>query len=65
MARNEAAGMGADTVKPIGEPRDGEQSWNAYHCGAVARGDKPAMRIEQRDRAGNEAPVETFPVKDH
>jgi hypothetical protein len=65
MARNEAAGMGADTVKPVGEPRDGEQSWNAYHCGAVVRGDKPAMRIEQRDRAGNEAPVETYPVKDH
>lgn len=65
MARNEAAGMGADTVKPVGEPRDGEQNWNAYHCGAVARGDKPAMRIEQRDRASTEAPVETYPVKDH
>jgi hypothetical protein len=65
MARNEAAGMGADTIKPVGEPHDGEQNWNAYHCGALARGDKPAMRIEQREPAANQAPVETYPVKDH
>ncbi|MEP7043363.1 MAG: DUF4156 domain-containing protein [Dokdonella sp.] len=64
MARNEAAGMGADTVKPNGDPHDGEQNWNAFHCGAVARGDKPAMRIEQRD-SGTAGAVETYPVKDH
>lgn len=63
MARNEAVGIGADTIKPLGDPRDGEQSWGAYHCGTVARGDKPAMRIQQRDRS--EGTVETYPVKDH
>ena len=34
MARNEAATMNADTVKPLGEPHDGEQSWGAYQCGS-------------------------------
>lgn len=33
MARNEAATMGADTVKPLGEPSGGEQVWGAYQCG--------------------------------
>jgi hypothetical protein len=65
MARNEAAGLGADTIKPAGEPHDGEQTWTAYHCGGVARGDRPAMRIEQRAPAAGDAPVETYPVKDH
>jgi hypothetical protein len=33
MARNEAAGLGADTVKPLAEPVDGSQAWGAYQCG--------------------------------
>lgn len=65
MARNEAAGLGADTVKPVGEPRDGEQRWNAYHCG-TARGQREPMRIEQRsgDKPAESA-AETYPVKEH
>lgn len=59
MARNEGARMGADTVQPVGEPQDGEQSWRAFHCGPAAR-DKPAMHIQQRGKDGS---VETFPVK--
>jgi len=35
MARNQAAQMHADTIVPLGEPRDGEQSWEAYQCGTV------------------------------
>ena len=58
MARNEAASLGADTVRPLGEPRDGEQSWGAYHCGPAARA---PMRIEQKNADGS---TETFPVKD-
>lgn len=34
MARNQAATMQADTVKPLGKPQAGEQSWGAYQCGA-------------------------------
>ncbi|GAA0710994.1 DUF4156 domain-containing protein [Dokdonella soli] len=62
MARNEAAGMSADTIKPLGDPRDGQQSWGAYHCGPQARAERPAMRIQQKDANGT---VETYPVKDH
>lgn len=60
MARNEAVGISADTIRPLGDPQDGQQSWAAYHCGP--RGERPAARIEQRSSDGG---VETYPVKDH
>ena len=63
MARNEAADIGADTIKPIGDPRDGEQSFSAFHCGrAIADGPAPRTRIEQRDANGTA--TQTYPVKD-
>ena len=34
LARNEAATLHADTVKPLAEPVDGSQPWGAYQCGA-------------------------------
>ena len=57
MARNEGAGMGADTVKPLGAVNDGEQRWGAYRCGDPVRPDatrtpKPA-----------DGKVETFPIR--
>jgi len=33
LARNEAPGLGADTLQPLEEPRDGEQRFAAYRCG--------------------------------
>ena len=57
MARNEAATLGADTIKPLGDPRDGEQSWAAYHCGTDKRA---PMRIEQKNADGS---TETFPIR--
>lgn len=62
MARNEAAGLGADTIVPLGDPRDGQQSWSAHHCGPLVRTNRPAMRIEQKSADGK---VETYPIKDH
>lgn len=35
LARNEAVGLGADTVQAKGEPIDGEQRFLAYHCGGL------------------------------
>ena len=32
LARNEATGMGADTVQALGDPVDGEQKFGAYDC---------------------------------
>ncbi len=32
LARNEAAGLGANAIVPIGEPENGEQRFRAYRC---------------------------------
>jgi hypothetical protein len=33
LARNEAPGLGADTVQPLAPPMDGEQRFAAWRCG--------------------------------
>jgi hypothetical protein len=33
LARNEAPGLRADTIQPLGEPVGGEQRFAAFHCG--------------------------------
>ena len=33
LARNEAPGLGADTIVPLAQPADGEQRFAAYRCG--------------------------------
>jgi hypothetical protein len=64
MARNEAAGLGADTIRPLGEPHNGAQSFGAYMCGSV-------VRVPIRRNGETPAPpppgeaVETYPVKEH
>src|SRR5512141_1568509 len=63
LARNQAAGIPADTIKAIDEPKDGAQNFHAYVCGGV--------RVKQRDDAGRLVPhksgdeAQTFPIKDH
>lgn len=37
LARNEAPGLGADTVQALDEPMDGEQRFAAYRCGGEVR----------------------------
>ena len=58
MARNSAAQMHADTVKPLGDPVDGSQAWGAYVCGTrtVTPGRAPAAA---GSTPGN---AQTFPV---
>ena len=61
LARNEAAKMHADTIKPLAEPADGSQPWGAYQCGAnrapPARSSAPASSAP-----GN---AQTFPIQGH
>jgi hypothetical protein len=38
LARNEAPGLGADTIQPLGPPVNGEQRFAAWNC---ARGGAP------------------------
>jgi len=63
MARNEAASLGADTIKPLGPPANGEQSWGAYTCGAIAR--VPVRRAGDAPPPAPEGAVETYPIKEH
>ncbi len=57
LARNQAAGIPADTIKPLGDPQNGSQNFEAYVCGSV--------HLQQRDAAPAKDGVQTFPIKDH
>src|SRR5690242_8383008 len=58
MARNQAAQMHADTIVPLGEPHDGEQSWEGYACGTVAPGGYAPAAYPPPNAQGSGAPVE-------
>ncbi|HET6804100.1 MAG TPA: DUF4156 domain-containing protein [Frateuria sp.] len=60
MARNEAAKMNADTVKPLGEPVDGEQAWGAYQCGS-ARPSAAAPATQPAPAASGG--LQTYPIQ--
>jgi hypothetical protein len=53
LARNEALGLQADTVQPMGEPLNGSQRYAAWRCGAGSAGSKPS---------GTGGGAQTFPV---
>ncbi|PRH82509.1 DUF4156 domain-containing protein [Arenimonas caeni] len=56
LARNEAPGLGADTVQPKGEPDDGEQRFLAFRCRGAAPAARPAT-------AGEDG-AQTYPIED-
>ena len=62
MARNQAASMNADTVKPMDKPHGGEQSWGAYQCGS-----QPLPPAAGQGKGTSQPPTgkaSTFPIKD-
>ncbi len=61
LARNEAAKMHADTIKPLAEPADGSQPWGAYQCGnrQIDQAASPNNRPAGSSTPGN---AQTFPV---
>ena len=71
QARNSALGMHADTIKPLGEPVDGSQAWEAYVCGsrqpgsstppppAQNQGAQPVPQAPQQQGGG----FQTYPAK--
>ncbi|MET3653677.1 DUF4156 domain-containing protein [Dyella japonica] len=68
MARNEAAKMHADTIKPLGDPADGSQPWGAYQCGnaqlaPAGRAPNPANPNPAANGATAPGAFETYPVK--
>ena len=60
LARNQAAEMHADTIKPLAEPSNGSQPWGAYQCGVAGL---KAGRPVGPARAASSTGVETFPIK--
>ncbi|MDR6642159.1 MULTISPECIES: DUF4156 domain-containing protein [Rhodanobacteraceae] len=67
LARNEAAKMGADTVKPLGDPNGGSQEWGAYSCGprgaGPGRANNPPPPPPQNNNTAPQAGFETVPLK--
>ncbi|TAL82346.1 MAG: DUF4156 domain-containing protein [Rhodanobacter sp.] len=61
MARNEAGTMHADTIKPLGDPQGGSQSWGAYQCGAASGKPAPAVPTAAPAPAASAA-TRTFPL---
>jgi len=61
LARNQAISLPADTIVALGPPRNGEQSFTAYRCGASRRAatDRDASPPPARDTGG----AETYPVR--
>lgn len=65
LARNEAPGLGADTIQPKGAPVDGAQRWLAFRCGPM-----PGQRavapppIEDPTAPPPEEAARTTPLKD-
>lgn len=57
LARNQAASMPADTIKPTSEPADGSQNFEAYVCGRTL--------VRERAAPPPAGGVETYPVKEH
>ena len=59
LARNQAAQMHADTIKPLAEPSNGSQPWGAYQCGTrVLKSGSQA-----RPAGASSSAVQTFPIK--
>jgi hypothetical protein len=63
LARNEAPGLGADTVQPRGEPLDGAQRFAAYHCGGAVAG-RASAPASTNDRPRAEGEAEVIPLED-
>ena len=60
LARTQAAGIPADTIKPTSEPADGSQTFQAYVCGSVV-----VHRQEPRPAAAATDEAQTHAIKDH
>jgi hypothetical protein len=69
MARNEAAKMNADTIKPLADPTDGSQPWGAYRCGSqrlpATGGAAPATRSTAPPPTVPAGGFQSYPIQGH
>ncbi|MHB1944667.1 MAG: DUF4156 domain-containing protein [Metallibacterium sp.] len=71
LARNAGAGLGANTVKPLGPPVNGQQPWGAYRCsgklprdvGVGAPAAVPATPAAQSAPLPPTGPAQTAPLR--
>lgn len=61
MARNQAAEMHGDTIKPLAEPSNGSQPWGVYLCGS--RSIAPSASPGNNNAAPASGGAQTFPIK--
>jgi len=67
LARNEAAKMHADTIKPLAEPSEGSQPWGAYQCGTrstIPANTPPVTPKATEQPAQGAGGAETFSIKE-
>jgi hypothetical protein len=62
LARNQAAELHADTIKPLADPTDGSQPWGAYQCGTRTIQSQPHPAAAPGNAASPAGNVQTFPV---
>ena len=67
MARNEAVGLGADSIQPLEEPVAGEQRFMALRCGTAAlpsRSQPPARNAPPAAQPLQMEEAQTYPMQD-
>jgi hypothetical protein len=64
LARNQAAELHADTIKPLADPIDGSQPWGAYQCGSRSINHARPPVAPGNNASPGAAPgnAQTFPV---
>ena len=58
LARNEAPGLQADAIQPLGPPASGEQRFAAYRCGATVAVPGPAAAAG----GSSSGAAQTYPI---
>jgi hypothetical protein len=61
QARNSAVDMKADTIKPLADPVDGSQPWEAYYCGGAVAGQPMPPPIQGAPPQQPQAPPQPPP----
>lgn len=64
LARNQAAGGSADTLKPLNEPLNGEQRFGAWRCGAANPARAAAAPAPRSSEPSSFEEVEVIPLED-
>ncbi|MBE5317056.1 MAG: DUF4156 domain-containing protein [Xanthomonadales bacterium] len=64
LARNQAAGGQGDTLKPLAEPLNGEQTFGTWRCAGGTPPAAQATRPQAETRPSNFEEVEVIPLED-